>query len=157
MDIRIKSDEGNFKFRVVGLLKRGDKYLIQKIADNKFFCLPGGHVELGETTAEAIVREMGEELGFEVKVDKLIVVLENIFKTMAGKPFNELGYYFLLSSDVAPTKDWERVEIDKGVPKKLVFKWVTSEELDSLDFRPKILKKYILNEPDKPVVICSKE
>lgn len=156
MDIRIKSEEGNFKFRVVGLLKRGDKFLVQKIADNTFFCLPGGHVELGETTDEAIVREMSEELNFDVNVDRLIMVLENIFKTKGGKPFNELGYYYLLSSDNAPDKDWERVEIDKGEPKKLVFKWVTEKELVELDFRPSLLKKYITNLPAQPVVECQK-
>ena len=50
MDIKIDSNEGKFKFRVCGILKHQNKYLIVKINNNKFYCLPGGHVELDEDT-----------------------------------------------------------------------------------------------------------
>ena len=68
MDVKINCEEGKFKFRVCGILKVNDKYLTVKIADNDFYCLPGGHVELGEDTDHAILREMKEELGYEVEL-----------------------------------------------------------------------------------------
>ena len=46
-DVKINCDEGKFKFRVCGILKVNNKYLTVKIGDNDFYCLPGGHVELG--------------------------------------------------------------------------------------------------------------
>jgi 8-oxo-dGTP diphosphatase len=39
---------------------------------------PGGSVEFGETLAEALVREMGEEYGIEVAVGDLLDVVDHI-------------------------------------------------------------------------------
>lgn len=38
---------------------------------------PGGQVELGETLIEALVREVCEESGCEVEVDRLVAVYSN--------------------------------------------------------------------------------
>lgn len=40
--------------------------------------LPGGAVELGETLAEALVREIAEETGVQVRVGPLLDVLDRI-------------------------------------------------------------------------------
>lgn len=39
---------------------------------NGLWCLPGGHVDEGETFAEAAVREAVEESGYQVSLDKII-------------------------------------------------------------------------------------
>ena len=70
MDIGINSNDGSFKFRVCGIVKQGGKTLVMKIQQNEFYCLPGGHVEIGELAKEAIVREMKEELTFPVEIKK---------------------------------------------------------------------------------------
>ena len=41
---------------------------------------PGGSVELGETLAEALHREMREELGIEIVVGELLDVVDHILK-----------------------------------------------------------------------------
>lgn len=56
---------------ILGLLRRGDRLLlIQRSREVKApltWCFPGGHLEPGETQPEALVREMREELGVEVR------------------------------------------------------------------------------------------
>ncbi len=51
----------------------GEILLIQR-ADNAHWGLPGGHVEPGESVAQAAVREVLEETGFAVEVGRLIGV-----------------------------------------------------------------------------------
>lgn len=50
------------------------KILLTRRADNGRWCLPGGHVEPGETVAEACIREMREETGLDVRIVRLIGV-----------------------------------------------------------------------------------
>lgn len=146
MDIDIKSEHGNFKYRVAGILfDKNNRLLIQKIANNPFYCLPGGHVEIGETAIEAAEREINEELQFNVKVKQPLFEIENIFKNAKNKTVHEIGLYFELSCDCCPTEDWTFVENDKGILKTLTYKWTTKEELKNIDFRPKFLKNLIFD------------
>lgn len=51
---------------VVAVVLRGDKFLVirrsQHVRSPGKFCFPGGSIEVGETEAEAVVREFAEEL-----------------------------------------------------------------------------------------------
>lgn len=50
------------------------RVLLQQRSDNGFWNLPGGGLELGESVAEACVREVREETGLEVEIVRLIGV-----------------------------------------------------------------------------------
>ncbi len=50
---------------------RGRLLLIHKV-DNDFWALPGGAVELGESVADAAVREVEEETGVTVELTGLV-------------------------------------------------------------------------------------
>lgn len=57
---------------VVGILTDGDKFLVERrgldeTLDPGVVCLPGGHVDIGESYEKALKREMHEELGIIVK------------------------------------------------------------------------------------------
>ena len=144
MDIKIVNDEGVYKFRVCGIMEHNGKYLVVKMNDNPHFCLPGGHVEFGEDTEQAVEREMCEELGFPVKKKRLVAINQNFYKSNSGKPFHEIGFYYIVTAkknkDII-AHDYEREELDKGKIQHLVFKWFTLAELKKQDFRPKFLVK----------------
>lgn len=58
----------------------GDRVLLLKRAHepfNGYWVLPGGHVERNETVEGAAVREMKEELGIDVEVEKLVGVFSD--------------------------------------------------------------------------------
>ncbi len=48
------------------------KLLLTRRADNGQWCLPGGHMEPGESPIEACAREVEEETGLKVRVGRLI-------------------------------------------------------------------------------------
>jgi ADP-ribose pyrophosphatase YjhB (NUDIX family) len=46
--------------------------LLAKRTDNGLWCIPGGHVDLGETLVQACLRELFEETGLEGDVIRLV-------------------------------------------------------------------------------------
>ncbi len=57
-----------------------------------FWSLPGGVLELGEQLGAAIVREVKEETGLEVKPVNVVEIFERIMRDKAGKP----EYHYVL-------------------------------------------------------------
>jgi len=53
------------------------KVMLTRRADNGLWCLPGGHMEAGESVVEACEREVAEETGLSVRVNRLIAVYSN--------------------------------------------------------------------------------
>lgn len=139
MDIHINHEKKHFKFRVCGILTHNGKYLLVKVQDNTFYCLPGGHAEIGEDTIKATLREMREEIGFEVKIKGLTGIAQNFYEREDGSLIHEFSYYYLVEAvneaDVNPD-DYVVMECDKGTMKRLQFKWFTEEELKEADCRP---------------------
>jgi 8-oxo-dGTP diphosphatase len=66
--------------RVSGILVQDRRLLMVKQArgGEDYWLLPGGGVEYGETLAEALRREVLEELGLRVSVDRLLAIVESI-------------------------------------------------------------------------------
>ena len=58
---------------VLCLIHKGDNYLLQDRIKNdwKGYTLPGGHIEPGESIVEAVIREMKEETGLDIKQPRL--------------------------------------------------------------------------------------
>ena len=48
------------------------KILMQRRSDMDFWSMPGGNVEIGESVEQGVVREVFEETGLEVRVERLI-------------------------------------------------------------------------------------
>lgn len=140
MDVKIKSNEGNFKMRVAGLVIKEGKLLTVNICNNGFYCLPGGHVHLGESSEEAIKREIGEEVGLTCKNVKMLAFIENFFKSVKNVVTHEVCYFYIVEpNEDIKTEDYSYVENDEGELKNLEFKWFPLDKLTEIDFRPSIL------------------
>lgn len=70
-----------------------DRVLLQQRGDNGYWGLPGGSVELGETVAEAILREVREESGYEAEIVRLIGVYSNPQHTVVHYPGGNVVHY----------------------------------------------------------------
>lgn len=70
-------DRYQFRVRVTGILLKEDRILLVKQqVGARDWSLPGGKAEAGETLEQAIVREMAEETGLSVQVDKLLYLCD---------------------------------------------------------------------------------
>ena len=82
---------------------------------------PGGKIELGESSEEALVREIREELDVDIKVGRLLETVEYDYPR-----FHLIMHCFLceLLSEEIILKEHEDA------------KWLAEEELDSVDWLP---------------------
>ena len=147
-DIKIENLSGNFKFRVNGILMNKDEVLVVKIDNNPFYCLPGGHVKIGEDSQNAVIREIKEETGYDSHINKLVTITENFFVRKNGKKIHELGFYYLLNLDdkkEVNVKEYETIE-ESEEKINLHFKWIPVNELKNIDFKPQELKEKIENK-----------
>ena len=71
-------DKYSFQIRVTGILIHEGKLLLvkQQVTSDRNWSLPGGRVEAGETLEDAIIREVKEETGIAVEVNKLLYVCD---------------------------------------------------------------------------------
>ena len=149
-DVRINNCGRRFKFRVAGIIQHKGKILLVRMNDNKFFCFPGGHVEILEDTAHAVERELNEELYFNVKVDKLLYIHENFFGAPEGK-YHELCFYYKAApvDENFETIDTFHEEIDQGQLVKHEYKWVDKKDLVGYNARPTLVIENYVKDEDK--------
>jgi 8-oxo-dGTP pyrophosphatase MutT (NUDIX family) len=87
-------DHCRFQVRAAAIIIRDGALLIHRAAGDTFWALPGGRVEAHETAAQAIERELLEELGMRVTASTLLWIDENRF-AHGGIDFHEIGCYFV--------------------------------------------------------------
>ena len=117
--------------KVGSIVKDGDKYLtILRAGKRPMF--PGGSVEEGETTRQAIVREVLEETG--AKVTKL-KYLEREYYTVDWEfegitfPNKRVEYTYLCEVEKG---DYKAIGLEGEFDKGTTVKWCTAKELEDL-------------------------
>lgn len=106
-----------------GVLIRDRKLLVERSKGKEFFIAPGGSVEPGETSKEALVRELMEE--FQVIVDEADLSVFGTFRAAAaGQEAKtvEMEVFTVNKWQGEPTADNEVEEV----------RWVTSQPEDGI-------------------------
>lgn len=87
MTLYFAKDPTSVRLTVSAVARResGPEILLMQRADNGHWGLPGGHVDPGESVAEATAREVREETGFDVEVGRLIGVYSDPARQTVGR------------------------------------------------------------------------
>ncbi len=109
--------------------------LITQNSSNNYWGFPKGHIEKGQTSQEAALREVKEEGGVEAEIVQKVGENKYVFTQQGEKIFKVVTIYLMkyISGDIKD-HDWEVSEA----------KWVTPDEaLNTLSFSSdkKLLKQ----------------
>ncbi len=100
-----------FNIRVYGLLinEIGEVLVSDERRNNiSFTKFPGGGLEFGEGTKEALFREFQEEIGIEVEVGELIYVNDFFQESAFNSNHQLISFYYSVQY-----ADWRNIEVDQ--------------------------------------------
>jgi len=158
-----------FSYRVAGVAINDNRVLVHRSVIDDFWSLPGGRCEFLEISKDALIREMKEEIGVEIKIIRPLYFVENFFY-FEGSNYHELSIFYLMEfppesklvfeNDTFVGKEHELgFENDKHYGKELdlIFKWVDINEIESLRLYPLFLRKSLKNIKPFPEHIINRD
>ncbi|NJM10459.1 MAG: (deoxy)nucleoside triphosphate pyrophosphohydrolase [Bdellovibrionaceae bacterium] len=93
-----------------------------------FWEFPGGKIEAGESSQEALVRELREELSLEVAIGRFMGVYPHTYD------WGKIALHVFIARALNSPKRSEHVN---------VFKWINAAKINPLDLRPQT--SFLLN------------
>lgn len=149
MDLTIDVEDYKLNVRAAGVIIHNNKILVHRNVNSDHYALVGGRVEIGESSANTIKREMKEELGKEVEIEGYISTIENFFE-MKGSKYHEI--LFIHKVEFVNEKDKEIEYELKNIEGKdyLIYEWLDLDKLEEYPILPKATKD-VLKENKFPV------
>jgi len=120
-----------FRPSVYGVIMSGDKILFVKTY-GKYY-LPGGGMEVDETTQQAVVRKIKEELDLDISVGKFLSFNETFFyHELVGGAVHKLNFYYLCKlKTVDLTAAKKKIQSDPEIEEVA---WVKLDELPNINY-----------------------
>lgn len=99
-DICLPCDDGILNIRVGAIIMKDGNILMAGNNRLSYLYSVGGRIKFGETAEEAVMREVYEETGVKMEIDRLGFVQENFFRGVSpdkvGKPVHEICFFFYM-------------------------------------------------------------
>lgn len=144
-DISFLRDGHVFRLRAAAVILHENQVLMMGNNTVPYLYSVGGAVQLGETTEEAVRREVLEETGLQLTVDRLLAVHQNFFvdKDAGGETWHEMAFYYLMKTPEAMAQS----RLKASAKERTV--WVPVDRFDRYDAYPKFFKdmKALLASP----------
>ena len=126
------------RVRVAGILIEDDRILLIEHTKNnkKYWLVPVGGVDWGESAAEALIREFKEETGLDIEVEKFLFISETI---APDKQKHVINLYFKIkkvenSSNIMKLGE-EKILTD--------LRFIPEDEIKNIKLYPNIKEKLI--------------
>ena len=152
-DLSVMINDVKLNVRVGAIIKYQNKILVERNKNVDFSVVPGGRVQTLETSLEALLRELNEELGIDLSNEnfELASLIENYF-TFDNKKYHELYFVYKveLKQDYNLSNGFENLDNNTSS-----YYFLNQEELEKEKMLPDIIKKidkekefkhYIIND-----------
>jgi 8-oxo-dGTP pyrophosphatase MutT (NUDIX family) len=144
--VNYKFGNNCFNLRTSCVLLHSGKVLLQYDDTGATYVLPGGRPELHEDSSVTLKREMIEELGIDVKIERLLYVAENFFVD-SDINCHEISFIYLAN----PVKAWDELGFEWPYHTKegnlnIYFDWFDTDKLENIVLYPVFLRKALNQE-----------
>jgi 8-oxo-dGTP diphosphatase len=112
--------------------------------------IPGGHVEMGETSQQALIRELKEELGISARIGHFGGVVEHTWESPEEK-VHEINLIYLVKEHGLTRKQTPKSQEDY-----IEFVWAPLSKLDDFNVLPLSLSdsiQYFLDQKNQSFLI----
>ena len=136
-ELRFSRPGDIFVCRAAALIIRDKKLLAASSRDipGLYFAI-GGTVNIHETSEEAVIREVKEEIGIRLEVEQLAFVNEEFF-ILNGKKIHQMTFCYLMKAEL-PLDIAEGSFTDQG--EKETLHWLPLDNLNEYNLVPTFLK-----------------
>ena len=139
--------EKRFRYRAAAIIVEDDCVLFAGNEVDDYYYSIGGGVHIGETSEEAVKREVFEETGVEYEVDRLAVIHENFFigssGFIKGYDCHEVAFYYIMKPK--GNKNLNSQSVTMGGIKENMY-WIPIDELEKYNAYPTFMKEYLKSE-----------
>lgn len=130
------ASHSSIEFIARGLITSEGAVLLCRAVKAGYAYLPGGHIELGESAANALARELEEEAGIKCEVGPLLLVTEERFE-QKGKQRHEVNLVFHVEHAMsAGGEALHREAPVASLEPQIAFDWIDLAAATDTDIRP---------------------
>lgn len=155
MDLTFHTEKGRFNYRVGAIILKDDQLLAVKNERSSYYYTVGGRVHFDENCEDAVKREVYEELGIHLEVDRPLFFHENFFtETDSQEHFHEIAVYYLMKNSDELNNLECHLFTENGMQEEL--HWIFLDQLQDIILYPQFLKTKLLSLPDSPLFLSER-
>ena len=150
MDISVELENYKLNVRTCAFIRCKGEILVCEHKNKNYYSLPGGRVKVGEDSKEALLRELKEELNYDLGENDLRItrVIENFFVSK-GQNVHEYLFVYLCDLDESLYNgDFKNLENEN-----ITMNWVKEEAFILFDVEPGVIKGIISNSNVEHIVL----
>ncbi|MBS5862501.1 MAG: NUDIX domain-containing protein [Firmicutes bacterium] len=150
MDISVELENYNLNVRTCAFIRCKGEILVCEHKNKNYYTLPGGRVKVGEDSKEALLRELKEELNYDLGENDLRItrVIENFFVCKSQNIHEYLFVYLCDLDESLYNGDFKNLE-----NYNITMNWVKEEAFILLNVEPGVVKGIIRNPNVEHIVL----
>ena len=146
IDCGFRNGDKWFRYRAAAIIVEDGCVLFAGNEADDYYYSIGGGVHVGETSEQAVKREVLEETGVEYEVDHLAVIHENFFigsSGLKGVDCHEVTFYYMMKPKGSKNLKSQSTTMS-GL--KETMHWIPIDEINKHTAFPTFMKKYFMSE-----------
>lgn len=157
-DISVFINDVKFNFRVGVIFEYNDSVIIEKGNSVNYGVVPGGRVKTLEDTKASLIREIQEEMHFDISKKDIILqdIIENFFEEK-GVKFHELFFVYRIkldeSDELVHRSKEELINYDS---ESNYYEFIALKDIEKEDIKPVVMKNLFNDKKFNTYIVRNK-